>query len=288
MVAFSERQLRVCRCSCQRRPWGVLVCGFLVLRRSAHTLHAPAVAAVPTFPSQPTPRENGEGQGHQGEAHRREGRQGRQHLQGRRAPPRPPRRREAHQGRMVSVLLCWRMAGGAGPVCAACVRVCRVRIANTHTPSAPVYDEVRGMLKTFLKSIMADTVCVCELTKRRTVSAGPAKQSVRVCVSAVPVSPMMCDASRVRLIVCWSFPGRRRAVRPEEGGQDPLRRRMMRPRYPLPSTRRSPVSAWGSADCRCIRCSSVVVSALGVSRPRDCQSASGLGRRVSPRLAQLP
>ena len=54
------------------------------------------------------------------------------------------------------------------------------------TPSAPVYDEVRGMLKTFLKSIMADTVCVCELTKRRTVSAGPAKQSVRVRVSAVP------------------------------------------------------------------------------------------------------
>ena len=56
------------------------------------------------------------------------------------------------------------------------------------TPSAPVYDEVRGMLKTFLKSIMADTVCVCELTKRRTVSAGPAKHSVRGCVRGACVT----------------------------------------------------------------------------------------------------
>ena len=75
------------------------------------------------------------------------------------------------------------MAVAPGPcVRCVCVRVCR----GPHRkyplrPSAPVYDEVRGMLKTFLKSIMADTVCVCELTKRRTVSAGPAKQSVVVC-----------------------------------------------------------------------------------------------------------
>ena len=44
----------------------------------------------------------------------------------------------------------------------------------------------------------------------------------------------------------------------------------MRPRNPLPSTRRSPVSAWGSADCRCIRCRRVVC-ALGVWTPRECQ-----------------
>lgn len=183
---------------------------------------------------------------------------------------------------MVSVLLCWRMAGGAGPVCAACVRVCRVRIANTHTPSAPVYDEVRGMLKTFLKSIMADTVCVCELTKRRTVSAGPAKHSVPACrhqcTLAVGVRCLRQCMCRT-LIVCWSFPGRRRAVRPEEGGQDPLRRRVMRHRIPLPSTRRSPVSAWGSADCRCIRCSSVVC-APGVGAAAARLPATALGRHV--------
>lgn len=90
-------------------------------------------------------------------------------------------------------LLCLRIrASVCGGVCA---RARWVRIANTHTPSAPVYDEVRGMLKTFLKSIMADTVCVCELTKRRTVSAGPAKQSVVVCHQC-----FLCDACR--WVVC--------------------------------------------------------------------------------------
>ena len=138
------------------------------------------------------------------------------------------------------------------------------------------------MLKTFLKSIMADTVCVCELTKRRTVSAGPAKHSVPACrhqcTLAVGVRCLRQCMCRT-LIVCWSFPGRRRAVRPEEGGQDPLRRRVMRHRIPLPSTRRSPVSAWGSADCRCIRCSSVVC-APGVGAAAARLPASALGRHA--------
>lgn len=63
---------------------------------------------------------------------------------------------------------------------------------------------------------------------------------------------------------------------------------MMRHRIPLPSTRRSHVSAWGSADCRCIRCSSVVC-ALGVGTAAARLFAPALGSPIAyPRPAQLP
>eukprot|EP00661_Eupelagonemidae_sp_cell13_P001336 gene1335-4159_t len=45
---------------------------------------------------------------------------------------------------------------------------------RTHTafPSASVYDEVRTVLKGFVKSVMVDTVAIMELTKKKTVAAG--------------------------------------------------------------------------------------------------------------------
>jgi histone H4 len=45
------------------------------------------------------------------------------------------------------------------------------RRAGVKRISAPVYDEVRGVLKEFVKGVMADTVTIMELTKKRTVSA---------------------------------------------------------------------------------------------------------------------
>ena len=45
------------------------------------------------------------------------------------------------------------------------------RRAGVKRISAPVYDEVRGVLKEFVKGVMSDTVTIMELTKKRTVSA---------------------------------------------------------------------------------------------------------------------
>ena len=45
------------------------------------------------------------------------------------------------------------------------------RRAGVKRIGAPVYDEVRSMLKEFVGSVMTDTVAVMELTKKKTVSA---------------------------------------------------------------------------------------------------------------------
>jgi histone H4 len=45
------------------------------------------------------------------------------------------------------------------------------RRAGVKRIGAPVYDEVRAMLKEFVGSVMTDTVSVMELTKKKTVSA---------------------------------------------------------------------------------------------------------------------
>jgi histone H4 len=45
------------------------------------------------------------------------------------------------------------------------------RRAGVKRISANVYDEARAVLKGFVKDVMADTVAVMELTKKKTVSA---------------------------------------------------------------------------------------------------------------------
>ena len=53
------------------------------------------------------------------------------------------------------------------------------RRAGVKRISANVYDEVRGALKDFIGSVMADTVTVMELTKKKTVSAGDVLYALR-------------------------------------------------------------------------------------------------------------
>ena len=45
------------------------------------------------------------------------------------------------------------------------------RRAGVKRIGAPVYDEVRGVLKEFVTGVMTDTVAIMELTKKKTVSA---------------------------------------------------------------------------------------------------------------------
>ena len=175
MVAFSERQLRVCRCSCQRRPWGFVcpcVPGLAPIRAHAASSRGPSCSKH-SHPN-PPPAKMAKGKGTK--AKRTGAKAGKGGSISKGGVRRLARRAGVKRIRGEVVFV------ECGPVC-----------VSPHsqiplTPSAPVYDEVRGMLKTFLKSIMADTVCVCELTKRRTVSAGPAKHSVRGCVRGACVT----------------------------------------------------------------------------------------------------